>query len=149
MTDDSRRDPALNVSLHAVPSDGRTLTATIQPLVPEPNHREAKRADGAAVERDSVVIHVSAYQRTNVASLLWNRLMPSLLKFQIDGLQLLQHPLPHRFPNDREHFPTRSPTAVREPQEVECFGFTLPASFPILHGTPAKLDQARLLRVQT
>src|ERR1051325_3520072 len=148
MADDSRRNPARDVSLHAVPRNGCTLTATIQPFVPKPNHRETKHANGAAVKRNSVVVHVPAYQRRDVASLLEDRLMPTLLKFQIHGLQLLQHPRPHRFPNHRKPSPACAPATVREPQKVEGLRFTLPASFPVLPHLPAKLDQARLLRVQ-
>ena len=69
MTDDRRGNPALDVALHAVPRNGPALTTAIQPFVPKPNHRETKRSDGAAVERDPVVIHVPAYQRTDVACL--------------------------------------------------------------------------------
>ena len=80
MTDDSGRDPTVDKPLEAIPRDGWPLAAAIKPFVPQPDDLKTKRADGAAVERDAIIVHVPTYQRINVASLLRDRLVPSLLK---------------------------------------------------------------------
>ena len=100
------------------------------------------------VQRHSVIMEVSANQRLNVASLLVDRLMHPSPKFQIDLLQLLQHPLPHRLPNHRELSPLVGPAAVRESEKVERFRFPLTTTISVLRRKSAELDQSRLLRVQ-
>jgi len=45
--------------------------------------------------------------------------------------------------------PLRLPTQVREAQEAERFGFTLPAFRPAPGSVPPKLDQSGFIRVQS
>src|SRR5207244_9098189 len=70
MTDDSRRNPSLDVALHAIPRDVALLTAATQPLLPEPNNQGAQGTNSATVQRDSVIVQLSANKRAIVASLL-------------------------------------------------------------------------------
>src|SRR5215510_15173289 len=75
--------------------------------------------------------------------------MPSSPKFVTDRLQLLQHPLAHRFPNHRKLPVSGHPTTVRESKKVERLRFPRATSLPVLHREPSELDQPRLLGVQS
>src|ERR1039457_3481293 len=62
--------------------------------------------------------------------------------------QLSHHPLLCRFPPDDEG-PTAPalPTVMREAQEREGLGFSLPTLLPVSSGEPPELNQPRLLRM--
>src|SRR6516165_2373633 len=116
--------------------------------MPAANHLITERVERGTVERHSKVIDVALNHRTNVLTLIWNRLMPSSLQLITDRLQLLQHPLTHRLPNHRELPLSCLSTTMREAKKVECLRLPLAASLRILHGETSELDQPRLLRVQ-
>src|SRR5262249_36497794 len=126
----------------------RSLTTAIEPQMPAANHLVAKRMDRETVERHSKVIDVTLNDRMHVTALVWNRVMPSSPKLLTNGLQLLQHPLAHCFPNHRELSLPGLSTTMREPKKVECLRLPLTASLRILHGKTPELDQPRLLGVQ-
>ena len=148
MHKDSGRNPTRSVAFHALPRHRRSLTTAIEPLMPAANHLVAERMDRGTVEGHTVVIDVALNNRTHVTALIWNRLMPSSPKFLTESLQLLQHPLAHRFPNHRELSPSCLPTTMREPKKVERFRLPVTASSLILHCKSSELDQPRLLGVQ-
>lgn len=148
MHNNSGRNPTRGVPFHALPRHRRSRTTAIEPLMPAANHLVAERMDRGTVEGHPKVIDVTLNNRTHVTALIWDRLMPSSPKLRTDGLQLLQHPLAHRFPNHRElPLPCLS-TTVRESKEVECLRLPLTASLLIVHCKSSELDQPRLLGVQ-
>src|SRR5436190_7350198 len=130
MHKDSGRDPTRRVAFHAFPRHRRSLTTAIEPLIPAADHLMAKRVERGTVEGHPEIIEVALNGRMNVATLFWNRLMPSTLKFLTNGLQLLQHPLAHRFPNHRELSLPRLSAGVRESKKVECLRLPSIASPP-------------------
>lgn len=99
---------------------------------------------GRHISRDRVVVEVALHNAPQPCSRVWNRVMPVTHQFESNCLQLCAQPL-----RDRSSFhceastPVRSPTAMREAQEVEALGFAFPSSASVLLGLSVKLDQPR------
>src|SRR5881397_470136 len=77
MHNNSRRNPTRGVAFHALPRHMRSLTTATEPLMPAANHLVTEGMDRRTVKRHTVVLDVALSNRTNVLTLVWNRLMPS------------------------------------------------------------------------
>src|SRR6266852_5734034 len=144
-----RWQPAVNQTVHLLPSQPPGLTATPQRPVPVTDNMKAKRRQRVLVQRHPVIAVVSPDHRPQPLTDFGHSMMHSFAKFRFDFLQLSALPLAHRPPQHREH-PVASllATDVGEAKKVECLGLPLSTPFSIVRCVEAELDDARFLGMQ-
>ena len=75
-------------------------------------------------------------------------MMPPVLKFSLDRLELPHHSLLRRHaPNIVGSTARELPTVVGEPKKHEGLRLSLATPLPVSDGEPPKLDQTRLVRM--
>src|SRR5712691_3602835 len=143
------RQTVINQTAHPLPSQPLPLAASAQRAIPIATNIEAKRIQRLQVRRHSIIAVVSGDHRPQPLAHLRHRLMQPLAQFRFDFTELCAFPLSYRAPINREP-PTAAllATTVREAQKVESLRLPLPASFSIVGGKTAKLNQTRFLGMQ-
>jgi hypothetical protein len=141
--------PVINQTAHALPGKPLPLAASAQRAIPQTADIEAKRIQRLQVRRHSIIALVSGDHRPQPLAHFRHWLMQPLAQFRFELTELSSFPLGYRAPINREH-PIASllATTVCEAKKVECLRLPLPASFSIIGGKTAKLNQARFLGMQ-
>src|ERR1017187_4039394 len=126
----------------------RGLTATNKNVTPQPIDTISEDAQLVDVAGDSMVLVVAGNNLPKPYTNLTGAIMLPVLKLDLDGLQLRNHPLLRSDSPDGEGFGLVAlPTVVGEPQEVEGLRFPLPMLLPVSGRIAPKLDQPGLIRM--
>jgi hypothetical protein len=104
MANASRGKPPLDQSLHAVPGQMVTLTATAQHRPPQAAHCRVKGAQRRTIHRHHVIAEVTEQERAQVCSLFPNGRVQASPQFLFQGPQLGLPSLPHRWSPHREEY---------------------------------------------
>jgi hypothetical protein len=117
--------------------------------MPVPSNLGAKCLERVRVGRNAVVRYVPAHYRVEPSPLLRDGLVPTLLHFALQLVQLRRHPLPLGLPSQEKSSSSRASAYVRQPEKVERLRLAREAAFPSpWEGEFPKGDETRLGWVQ-
>jgi hypothetical protein len=107
-----------------------------------------ERGQTLSVGRHRVIGEVTSHYLAQPLSLLGDRFVHSLPKFNLESFQLRAHPIPACLSPELKVASMGSPADVPEAQKVERLRFTQPSSGSISGREATKLDQTGFLRMQ-
>jgi len=148
VADADGRKPPVDVALHPAPRQVVLLAAATQGPPPQPSHCLAESTERRAVHRDPVVPDMAPNDSPEIGALLRDGKMQAVPQLRFHFLELGLPPRTHRLPQHREATRPRLRAAMREAEETEGLGLPVAPPSPGLVGEPAKLEEARLVRVQ-
>jgi len=148
MTDRSRWEPTLDVTLHAVPRDMVALTTMTQNEPPQPCHCRTKGTQRRTIHRHPIVAEVAEKDRSQVGSLFLYGRVHASPQFVFQPPQLGLPPLPHRPAQHRKVPLPGLPATVRKAQEVERLRFAVTTLASVLLRIAAKLDDTRFVGME-
>ena len=116
-------------------------------MPPLPDNFTAKSIQPPRITGDMVIIAIPSKQPTQPLANHWDGLVPAFVKLHSDFLERCPHTFADSYASNLELPVLGLTTEMREPKEIECFGFSFPTLLTILHREPAKPQQTCFLWV--
>ncbi len=139
---------AIKELLILLPSEDLPSRTPIQPLFPVMHDSPIELLKTQHVRRATVVLVVTSKFRVQGGTLVFYRIVHVLSAPTTNPAQATPESLSHRLNVDSELSLPAPCTDVRETEEVECCGLSLPPSLRILLGEPTKFDEAGFVRMK-
>lgn len=125
------------------------MAPTTKRAEPVPGHLGAEGLYAIKVTGNSMVVHVTLYNRTKPFAHLVDGVMEPPSEGELDLSKLATKPLGYRLSLDGVASPfTRSCTDVGEAQKIKCLRLTHATPLPAWSSKPSELDEPRFLGVQ-
>ena len=149
MQNTGTREPTIRKRPKANPSDAVPVTPSTQRMKPMPNHLGPEGFHAGEIAGDCMIVHVALHHRAKPDSQRPHTVMNTTTKALLDSVEFGHQALGNSLAFHREAFPfAGSATHMREPEEIEGLRFALTATTSIEPGIGAKLDHARLVRME-
>src|SRR5262249_31443155 len=124
------------------------LAATNKDRTPQPLQSVPKHTKPIKIARDSIIVVVTEHDSMEPLANRLRRFMLTLAQLGLNRSKFRDHSLLRRLPPDSECSIAPSPAEImRDPQECECFRFSLSTLLAIGSREAAELNQSCLFRM--